>query len=144
LIRFYTPYANLTTFEAWGNVTLHFFVPGRAEPVAPYPETILGYEHLSEAQKADAEAAIGELFTEEEFRAFRDLMQGTYGEDIRTGMLFSPVNILKPGNELGLGLTRPFARRVEGEGGGFFRLSEAVDDWPLPFKVWGYYTTPAR
>jgi hypothetical protein len=139
--KFYSPYGSLRLFEGHQSVALHYFVVDRKEPVAPYNEIVLGYDHLPEEQKALSEVAIRELFTEGEFIAFRNYMEQGHGEDIRTGMLIAPVNILKPGNELGLGLTRPFSQHEESGASGFFRLSEQID-WKLPFRVWGFYTIP--
>ncbi len=145
MLKLYSPYAALRRFEGHGPttaaVTLHFFIPERTEPVAPYPKLILGYSHMTADQKASAEATARELFTEEEYRALRDYLCRRR-EDLRTGMLIAPFNALKPANELGLGFSRPLKQRApDTEGGGFFRLCDEPG-YDLPFPVWGYYTNP--
>lgn len=145
MLKLYSPYAALRRFDSHAHttapVTLHFFIPEREEPVAPYPKLILGYSHMTTEQRSAAEATARELFTEEEYRALRDYLCRKR-QDLRTGMLIAPFNALKPANELGLGFTRPLQQHDTGaEGGGFIRLCDEPD-YDLPFPVWGYYTDP--
>jgi hypothetical protein len=143
MIKLYLPYGNLRAFSGREQVTLHWFRTDRTEPVAPYPGLILGYGQMSPEQQRSAERMVNELLTEEEYRALRDYLQTKKRADLRIGVLVAPVNALKPANELGLGLVRPFGAHVDGEGGGFYRLSEDPD-YTLPFSVWGYYSRPTR
>lgn len=120
-------------------ITLHYFIVERPQPpVASFEGLILNYKQMSQEQKEVAEGTVRELFEEEEYYALRDYLRDEKSEDLRTGMLVTPVNALKPGNELGLGLSRPFGARKDGEEGGFYRLCDEPG-YNLPFAVWGYY-----
>jgi hypothetical protein len=142
VLKLYSPYGARRRFNGHETVTLHFFVKDRSEPVVPYPKLILGYSHMTSEQKASAEATARELFTEEEYFALRNYLSRKRA-DLRTGMLIAPFNALKPGNELGLGFSRPLCRRKpDTEGGGFFALRDADPEYDLPFDVWAYYTDP--
>ncbi len=142
-VKLYLPYGNLKGFTRHTAVTLHWFRKDRTEPVAPYETLIQSYKQLTAPdQRLRAEQMVNEFFTEAEFHALRDYLQKKQGADLRTGVLVAPVNGVKYDSEGRPGLLRPFARCVDGEGGGFYKLSEEPG-YALPFTVWGYYTAPA-
>jgi hypothetical protein len=143
MIKLYLPYGNLRHFAGHEHVTLHWFRKDRPAPIGSYEDLILGYKQMNPEQQRSSERMVDELFTEEEFHALRSFLQRKKNQDVRTGMLVPPVNSVKPGNELGLGLVRPFGDRIEGTEGGFYKLSDEPD-YTLPFPVWGYYTQPSR
>ena len=143
MVKLYLPYGNLKDFKGHSQVTLHWFVKDREQPVAPYAQLVENYRHLSGEDQRRAERIIDELFTYEEFVALRAYLYERHREDLRTSVLVPPINGVKQDNDRNRGLVRPFGLCIEGERGGFCRLCEQ-EGYALPFTVWGYYTHPVH
>ena len=142
MVKLYLPYGTLKKFKNNAQVTLHWFRKDRPQPIGSYEQLIQSYKQLTDPdQRRRAERMVDELFTEEEFFALRDYLRIHQGADLRTGVLVPPVSGVKYESEGKPGLLRPFSQRVDGEGGGFYRLDEEPT-YTLPFAVWGYYTQP--
>ena len=139
MVKLYVPYGNLKTFRGAGPVTLHWFVKDRERPIGAYPELIERFAQLSPEVQARSKLMVDELFTQEEFFAFRTYMYEKHGEDLRTEVLVPPINGAKPENAQNRKLVRPLGLCREGEEGGFCQLSDEPD-YSLPFAVWGYHT----
>lgn len=142
-MKLYLPYGNMKGLKGGRQATIHWFVKDREQPVAPYTQLIENYKHLDAANQRRAEQTIDELFTEQEFTDLRLYLYEKHREDVRTGMMVTPVNGIKQANDMNRSLIRPFAVCVDGEGGRFYRLCDE-SDYALPFLVWGYYTDPRR
>jgi hypothetical protein len=108
----------------------------------PYAQLIENYKQLAEPNRRRAECMVDELFTQSEFDALRAYLYEKHRTDLRTTLLVAPINGIKQDNLENRALVRPFAACPEGDQGTFYRLCE-MDGYSLPFRVWGYYTSPA-
>jgi hypothetical protein len=143
VVKLYLPYGTLRSFKGHSHVTLHWFIKDRKEPVVPYAQLIQSYRQLSLEEQHRAQRVVDELFTGDEFLAFRRYLYDQYKEDLRTEVLVPPVLAGKQNTSKSRGLIRPFEDCFESEGGGFCKLSEQAG-YSLPFVVWGYYTDPSK
>jgi hypothetical protein len=151
MIKLYLPYGRLKRFGGNRQVTLHWFVKDRPQPVAPYAELVERYSQLAPEARQRAGRIVDEMFTESEFHALHAYLYDREREDVRTAMMVAPVNGSNLDNRENRGLIRPFGddpdRREGGEpshgsgGGGFCRLAQE-EGYALPFAVWGYYAAP--
>jgi hypothetical protein len=141
LIKFYLPYGTLPGRGNPAGAIVHWFVHDRQEPVTAYAQLIENYKQLSEPNQRRAERMVDELFTQSEFDALRAYLYEKYRMDLRTTLLVAPINGIKQDNLENRSLVRPFAECAEGEQGSFCRLCE-MEGYSLPFRVWGYYTSP--
>lgn len=154
--KLYLPYGKLAAVMPVRSgrlspMTIHWFVVGRSEPVAPYAAVIQGYRQLQGEARRRAERLVDELFREDEFHQLRDYLWNRHREDTRTSMLVTPVPPVKPDAGTRTGALRPFVKSGDGEGGEgagdgetptIHRLADEPD-YPLPFTVWGAYVAPA-
>ena len=143
MVKLYLPYGNLKHLHGNRDITFHWFVKDRREPVAPYEQLLENYKQLTPEGKLQAQRMVDELFSEEEFKSLRTFLYEKYREDVRTGILVPPINGIRQDIGPNRALVRPFAACPDDESGGFCRLSEK-DGYALPFSVWGYYTEPLR
>jgi hypothetical protein len=145
--KLYLPYGTLRVPggpSATHDISLHWFCKERPTPVTNFAELIMGHKGLSEETRLNAEAAVSEFFTEDEFHQLRAYLRDTHRQDLRTAVLVPPVNALHPDHGTRVGAERPFARQAVEEAGGrkgFVKLSE-TEGCNLPFTVWGYYSLP--
>jgi len=112
------------------DVCLDWFVVDRARPIAPYAELIAGYDEPSDHDYTYPKGAVDELFSAAEARALIEYLDKHLGTESTQSMKQAGIPIDR--NTCGLG-----AIPVGGPQG-FLMLSER-NEWPLPFKVWGYY-----
>lgn len=143
MVKLYLPYGNAKNMVGRRQVTLHWFVKEREQPVAPYTQLVQGYGQLTKEMQERAEQMVDELFTKEEFMALRLYLYDRHKEDLRTEVLVPPISLSKQDNSKNRALVRPFGMRDEDEGSGFCKLCDE-ENYGLPFPVWGYYTTPAQ
>lgn len=143
MVKLYLPYGNFRQFKGHGQVTLHWFVKDREQPVAPYAQMLENYKQMNELDQRRAERMIDEFFTYDEFVALRGYLYERHGEDLRTSVLVPPVSGVKQDNDRNRGLVRPFGLCEESENGGFCKLCEQ-EGYSLPLAVWGYYAGPLR
>lgn len=130
-VRLYAAYSigNLTRNEkVYHDVRFNWYCLERAEPVFPYEEVIADYEQLDEKQRHALQRDIRRYFTATETSALASYLEGKYGLEL----VVEPVPL--PIRERG---------RFFDEGSSviydFLELSEQ-EDYPLSFRVWGYYS----
>ena len=130
-VRLYTAHSvgNLTRGDrVYHDVKFHWYCLERA--VAPFPDeaVIADFQHLDEKQRQGLQRDVRRYFTAAEARALGDYLELKYGLEL----IVEPVEL--PIRERG---------RFFDEGNtviyDFLELSEQ-DDYPLPFRVWGYYS----
>lgn len=121
-------------------VVIHWFVVNRAEPIAPYPTAILGYQTLNEATRGRAERTVDEFLREDEFHQLRDYLRERHHEDPRTSMLWTPVSSVKPDMATRVGTLRPFSLPAPERPDEvlLYRLADEAG-YSLPITVWGAY-----
>ena len=140
LERSYIMTATLNSFKGHRHVEVQIFRPGSTEEevkalqdrhlVAPADPSVPP-QVLQGATEDAALRCILESFTEEECHAFVAYLQQRY-EDKFESLTICPLELPVP---LGVG---PLEAISEGKNSGFIRF-DAVKDWPLAFRVWGYY-----
>lgn len=109
-------------------VRLHWYRLDRAEPVAPLERLVADYERLSEPKRRQAVEQVLRYLTEEEVWGLRAYLRERHALEVIAEEV--PLPIEAP--------TGPF-HSPYGEVYEFLELSEK-EDYPLPYKIWGYYT----
>lgn len=140
LERSYIVAATLRTFKGHRHVEVQIFRPGATDDevkellnrnlVAPADASI----PLQVLQGATEEAALRcilESFTENESHALADYLERRYSDTFES-LTVCPIELPVP---FGVG---PLEGIIESKNSGFIRF-DAVNDWPLPFRAWGYY-----
>lgn len=128
LFRAYS-YGNLTRADQiYHGVKFNWYCLERAEPVAPYTQVISGYESLDGQCRDAMQREIDRYFTDQETRELGVYLQERYGLPLAVEEVALPLK----------------------HKGGFFEEGGSViydflelcakPDYPLAFKVWGYYT----
>ncbi len=126
--RLYRVHSTIDELDGRKNVAVNwFFADERETPPAPYAEVIEGYDPADEG-KTYPEGAIDEAFTLEEAHALADYLRDRHADETEITELRLPIRF----STMGCG-----AIPVGGPQG-FLKL-EYEPDYPLPFKVWGYY-----
>ncbi|MCK8601055.1 hypothetical protein [Desulfoferrobacter suflitae] len=120
---------NLTRAEkVYHDVKFNWYCLERSVPTAPYENLIADYHKLEEKQANALRREIDHYFTSDEIKSLEAYLRERYGLGLQTEEVMLPVKVK----------------------GGFFTEGNAVvydfielsekPDYPLPFKVWGYYT----
>jgi hypothetical protein len=146
--KLYLPYSSFRLMKpksrstpAWlSRVTVHWFLAEREEPIVPYLTVIQGYRTLTAAARQRAERVVDEFFREDEYHQLRDYLRQHHQDDVRTSMLMTPVNTIKPDTDTRTGTLRPYGQPApeQRETVVIHRLAEEPG-YSLPFKVWGAY-----
>jgi hypothetical protein len=111
------------------DVKFNWYCLERKHPPGHYKELIAGFDNLELKQRVLLESDIDCSLTAEEVVALRAYLEARYGLELHTTELALPIK----GRSL---LFMDGATIVYD----FLELSEQ-DRYPLPFKIWGYYTT---
>jgi len=121
--------SNLTKGKSvFYDVRFNWYSLERNEPPFPYEDMIAGYAGLDEKQKTIMEREAKRFFTEKEIEELGSYLQDKYGMDLNTEKIALPIEERVSFFEEGSSVIYDF-----------LELSER-DDYPLAFKVWGYYT----
>ena len=114
--------------KVYYDVKFNWYCLERIVPLAPYERLIADFDKLDEKQAGALIKEINRFFTEEEAKSLGNYLQERYGLQLKTEDIELPVK----------------------ERGGFFEEGSKVvydfielsekPNYPLPFKVWGYYT----
>ena len=130
-VRLYRAYSigNLTrSGEVYHDVKFNWYCLERAEPVAPYEILIADCDRLDERHLNALKKDVNRYFTEEESHSLGTYLEERYGLGLTTEEVAIPIKqrgeFFAEGNEVVYD---------------FIELSEK-ENYPLPFKVWGYYT----
>lgn len=100
----------------------------RTDPVAPFERLIAGFDRLTETVRRQAVEQVLRHLTEEEVWGLRTYLRERYGLEVIAEEV--PLPIEAP--------TGPFDSPY-GEVYEFLELSEQ-EGYPLPYKIWGYYS----
>lgn len=130
-VRLYTAHSvgNLTRGDrVYHDVTFHWYCLERA--VAPFPDeaVIADFQRLDEKQRQGLQRDVRRYFTAGETRALGDYLEQKYGLELVAEPVALPIR--ERGRFFDEGNTVIYD---------FLELSEQ-DDYPLPFRVWGYYS----
>jgi len=138
----YSPYTILTRFrELEPPITLHWFVVGRQKSVVPIEEAIGNYPLLSSTQKQKAERILLEMMTQNEFILVRQTIAKIQNWTVFPGRIALPVHLYHPSSST-KGVTRlPFIETESKVGQGIIKLDE-VEEYDLPFTIWGAFFAP--
>lgn len=114
--------------KVYYDVKFNWYCLERIVPIAPYEQLIADYERLNEKQASALTKEIDRFFTEDESRRLENYLQERYGMPLNTEEIALPIKqkggFFEEGNKVVYD---------------FIELSEKPD-YPLPFRVWGYYT----
>ncbi|WP_297670811.1 hypothetical protein [uncultured Desulfovibrio sp.] len=140
LDRVYVVTAVLNTFKMHRHVEVQIFRPGASDDevkalqgknlVAPADPSVPP-QVLQGATEEAALRCLLECLTEDEARALATYLGERYADQFES-LTVCPLEVPVP---LGVG---PLEGITEGKNSGFIRF-DAVRDWPLPFRAWGYY-----
>jgi hypothetical protein len=128
MIDLYHVYSTVKEFHRHRDVRFEWFILDRGGAVGPYAELIAGYDPPTYYDWP--ETAVNELFTADEARMLVEYLDKHHRTESvqsieRADLPFAPN-------------TMPYVAIPVGGPQDFLMLSER-DEWPLPFKVWGYY-----
>lgn len=129
--KLYTAYSvgNLTRGEkVYHDVKFHWYCLERTDAVLPDEEVIADYDKLDEKQRRALQRDVRRYFTAEETRSLAAYLEEKYGLELVAEAVALPVR------ERGRFFDEGDAVIYD-----FLELSEQ-EDYPLPFRVWGYYS----
>jgi len=109
-------------------VRFHWYRLDRTEPVVPFERLIAGYERLKEPARRQAVEQVLRYLTEEEVWGLRTYLRERHGLEVIAEEVPLPIEVP----------TGPF-HSPYGEVYEFLELSEQ-EGYPLPYKIWGYYS----
>jgi len=120
---------NLTkTGKVYYDVKFNWYCLERIVPLTPYEQLILDYDRLDEKQVSALIKEIDRYFTEDETKSLEAYLQERYGLQLKIEEVALPIKekggFFEEGNKVVYD---------------FIELSEKPN-YPLSFKVWGYYT----
>jgi hypothetical protein len=131
MMKLYRATSVAKEYHGCKNVTFNWFRECKKSGELPRPYAALIKEYdPSDEHQGYAEGYIEELFTEDKTRQLKDFLDSTYGQDATTTI--TEVRLPVENNIAGLGSI------AVGGGDDFYMLSK-VQDYPLPFSVWGYF-----
>jgi len=114
--------------QVYHDVKFYWYCLERDQAPIPFQELIVDYERLDERHRKVLEREVQRYFTGDEIVALRDYLNERYG----LNLLHEEVSI--PVRERGYLFEEGDSVVYD-----FLDLSEK-EHYPLPFKVWGYYT----
>lgn len=114
------------------DVKIHWYCLERDRPVGPYRELIADYDLMEEKHRSLLEQDLDRLFLEEEVRELERHLEDRFGLEV----IPEPVVLPVTGRSC-------FSEEGRSEVYNFLELSEN-EDYPLSFKVWGYYSVKHR
>lgn len=121
--------SNLTKGKAvFYEVRFNWYCLERDQPPFPYEDTIAGYALLDAREKSIMEREVKRFFTAKEIDDLRSYLKEKYGMNLDVEKVALPVEERVYFFEEGTSVIYDFLELSEREG------------YPLPFKVWGYYT----
>jgi hypothetical protein len=110
------------------DVRFNWYCLERDEPPFPFADMIADYGNLDDKQKSFMERSVNRYFTELEVEELQKHLHEEYGMQLLVDDMLLPLKDRGAFFEEGSSVIYDFLELSEKEG------------YPLPFKVWGYYT----